>query len=96
MIAPVALSILMAAVSGIFVGPCTTDAPFAGSNSAPWQEHISSLLPGSYWTGVLATWDVCLENGLAENNYPNLWWLLRSSVRKMAGVALDCFIFPEL
>jgi len=31
-----------------------------------------------------------------QENRPALWWLLRTSVRKMAGVALDYFIFPEL
>ena len=39
-IAPVALFTLIGTlVRGVFVGPWTTDAAFAGSNSAPWQGH---------------------------------------------------------
>jgi hypothetical protein len=49
-----------------------------------WQEKLNLRPDLSAKTVALYTQDA------------RLYWLLGTSVRKMAGIALACFIFPEL
>jgi len=66
-IAPVELfTFIGTLVSGVFVGPWTTAAAFAGSNSAPWHGHNRCWLPGSYCTGHPA----CVQVASNATNFP--------------------------